>query len=96
MVEIREEKQGDRDAIHKLNIAAFDSGSEANLVDKLCLSCKDYLSFVAIEDGVVVGHILLSRYYRWLHSQGHGTGSYGSTAITSRKGYWFQSCQSWA
>jgi putative acetyltransferase len=60
MVEIREEKQSDRDAIHKLNMTAFDSGSEANLVDKLRLSCKDYLSFVAIEDGVVVGHILFT------------------------------------
>jgi putative acetyltransferase len=29
-------------------------------VDKLRVSCKDYLSFVAIEDGVVVGHILFT------------------------------------
>lgn len=41
-------------------MAAFDKGSEADLVDKLGVSCKDYLSFVAIEGGVVVGHILFT------------------------------------
>ncbi len=41
-----------------MNMAAFDNGPEAALVSKLRVSCKEYLSFVAIEDGVVVGHIV--------------------------------------
>jgi len=60
MIKIRKEKQNDYDAIHKLNMAAFDNGPEAGLVDKLRASCKDYLSLVAIEDGAVVGHILFT------------------------------------
>ncbi|MES9991593.1 MAG: N-acetyltransferase [Candidatus Thiodiazotropha sp.] len=60
MMEIRKEKQSDRDAIYELNIVSFDNGPEAVLVNKLRATCKDYLSFVAIEDGVVVGHILFT------------------------------------
>ncbi len=60
MAEIRKEEQGDRGAIRQLSMAAFDNGPEANLVDKLRVSCKDYLSFVAVEDGSVVGHILFT------------------------------------
>jgi putative acetyltransferase len=60
MVEIRKEQPQDIDAIRNLNLAAFDSGSEAALVDKLRACCKDYLSFVAIEDDTVVGHILFT------------------------------------
>jgi len=60
MIEIRAEQPGDRDEIHKLNLAAFDNGPEAGVVDKLRNACKDYLSFVAVEDGRVVGHILFT------------------------------------
>jgi putative acetyltransferase len=60
MMEIRKEKQSDREAIHQLNMASFDNGPEANLVDKLRASCRDYLSFVAIEDGAIVGHLLFT------------------------------------
>jgi putative acetyltransferase len=60
MIKIRTEEQSDSDAIHRLNSVAFNNGPEADLVDKLRASCKDYLSFVAIEDGAVVGHILFT------------------------------------
>ncbi|MCG7938943.1 MAG: N-acetyltransferase [Candidatus Thiodiazotropha lotti] len=60
MIEIRKEQAEDRDAIHQLNTIAFDNGPEAALVDKLRISCKDYLSFVAVEDGSVIGHILFT------------------------------------
>jgi len=60
MIEIRKEEQSDSGAIHQLNMAAFDNGLEADLVDKLSNSCKDYLSFVAVEDGSIVGHILFT------------------------------------
>ncbi|TVM00411.1 MAG: GNAT family N-acetyltransferase [Candidatus Brocadia sp. WS118] len=60
MIEIRKEEPQDRDAVHDLNSAAFDNGPEATLVDKLRASCNDYLAFVAVEDGAVVGHILFT------------------------------------
>ncbi|MBM3803552.1 MAG: N-acetyltransferase [Acidimicrobiia bacterium] len=60
MIEIRREKPEDRDAIHRLNLAAFDHGPEAFLVDRLRASCKEYLAFVAVEDGEIVGHILFT------------------------------------
>jgi len=60
MIEIRKEEPQDRDALRHLNLAAFDNGPEAALVDKLRSSCKDYMAFVAIEDGAVVGHILFT------------------------------------
>lgn len=60
MIEIRKEGHGDCDAIHHLNLLAFENGPEADLVDKLRASCKEYLSFVAVEDGSVVGHILFT------------------------------------
>lgn len=60
MIEIRREEPRDQDPVHRLNLAAFDNGSEAAVVDKLRASCEDYLSFVAIENGVVVGHILFT------------------------------------
>jgi putative acetyltransferase len=62
MIEIRKEAPGDRDAVHQLNLAAFDDGPEAVLVDRLREHCAeaDYLAFVAVEDGVVVGHILFT------------------------------------
>jgi len=61
MIEIRREGLKDRDAVHRLNMAAFDDGPEATIVDKLRLSCEDYLAFVAVEDDTVVGHILFTR-----------------------------------
>jgi putative acetyltransferase len=60
MIEIRREKPEDREVIHHLNLAAFDNGPEAVLVDKLRTSCKEYLAFVAVENGEVVGHILFT------------------------------------
>jgi len=60
MIEIRTEEPHDREAVHRLNLAAFDHGPEAALVDKLRASCRDFLAFVAVEEGAVVGHILFT------------------------------------
>jgi putative acetyltransferase len=60
MIEIRKEEPSDWEAVHQLNLAAFDNGPEAALVDRLRTSCEQYLAFVAVEDGVVVGHVLFS------------------------------------
>lgn len=60
MIEIRKEEPKDQDAVFHLNLAAFDNGPEAALVDKLRASCKDALAFVAVEEGAVVGHLLFT------------------------------------
>jgi putative acetyltransferase len=60
MIEIREEGTGDQEAIRTLNEAAFENGPEAAIVDRLRASCDNYLSFVAVDQGSVVGHILFT------------------------------------
>lgn len=60
MIEIRKEEPKDCDAVHHLNLAAFEEGPEAALVDTLRASDKEYLAFVAVDDGIVVGHILFT------------------------------------
>jgi putative acetyltransferase len=60
MIEIRKEEAKDHEAIHQLNLIAFENGPEAALVDKLRASCEEFLSFVAVEDGSVIGHILFT------------------------------------
>jgi putative acetyltransferase len=60
MIEIRREEPSDQGAIRHLNELAFECKEEANVVDKLRTSCDDYLSFVAIDQGDVVGHILFT------------------------------------
>lgn len=60
MNEIRKEEPKDRENIYNLNLAAFESDQEASLVDKLRASCDNYLSFVAVNDGLIVGHILFT------------------------------------
>lgn len=60
MIEIREEEPGDEESVRRVNLAAFNNGPEAALVEKLRVACEDYLAFVAVEDGNVVGHILFT------------------------------------
>jgi putative acetyltransferase len=60
MIEIRVEEPRDRDSVHRLNLVAFADGPEADLVDSLRITCEDYLSFVAVEDDTVIGHILFT------------------------------------
>lgn len=61
MTQIRPETPDDIDAIHSVNIAAFDTPAEAKLVDALRDAGVDpFLSLVADAEGRVVGHILFS------------------------------------
>ena len=60
MIEIREEEPCDQAAVRDLNEVAFENGPEAAIVDKLRPSCDNYVSFVAVEQGNVVGHILFT------------------------------------
>lgn len=57
---IREERQGDVESIRAVNLAAFATSAEADLVDALRRQVTPLVSLVAEEDGNVIGHILLS------------------------------------
>jgi putative acetyltransferase len=60
IIDIRREERTDRDAVYRLNVAAFHDRSEAKIVEQLRDSCADYLAFVAVHDDMVVGHILFT------------------------------------
>ena len=57
---IRTEQVMDVSTIYAINRAAFDSATEADLVDVLRSSAADLISLVAEEDGEIVGHIMFS------------------------------------
>ncbi|MCK9996775.1 MAG: N-acetyltransferase [Candidatus Krumholzibacteria bacterium] len=57
---IRPEMENDRDAVHALNVAAFETPAEARLVDILREQAKPVISLVAEVDGKVAGHILFT------------------------------------
>ncbi|WP_136652458.1 GNAT family N-acetyltransferase [Paracoccus aeridis] len=60
MTRIRPETPGDTAAISDLLIRAFDGPAEARLVDQLRRDGDLDLSLVAVEDGRIVGSIVLS------------------------------------
>ena len=60
MVTIRKEQLGDEAEVRFVNIAAFGQPDEANLVDTLRKSCPQFVSFVAVQDSRIVGHILFT------------------------------------
>ena len=57
---VREEEKRDRDSVHALNVAAFETPAEANLVDALREQARPVLSLVAEEAAGIVGHIMFS------------------------------------
>jgi putative acetyltransferase len=60
MFEVRHEREEDQPAVHKINEIAFGQPDEADLVDALRKNARPYISLVAVEQGVVLGHILFS------------------------------------
>lgn len=60
MISVRAEKPEDIAVIHQINAQAFGSPAEANLVDELRRNGKAVFSFVAEDNGRVIGHILFS------------------------------------
>lgn len=62
---IREEFPSDFEVIRQVNRAAFSGNLEADLVDRLRQDGRVIRSGVAIEDGRIVGHILLSPDFRF-------------------------------
>lgn len=57
---IRAEQPGDHDAVFELNLAAFDSAAEAELINCLRDECEAFMSLVAIVNDEIVGHIFFS------------------------------------
>ena len=57
---IRSEEEKDRTAVHALNVAAFETPTEADLVDALRRQVRPLVSLVAEDDQSVVGHIMFS------------------------------------
>jgi putative acetyltransferase len=61
MVEIRTAQPEDDAAIQEVHTVAFGGPVEAKLVKLICERNKALISFVAVNDGAVVGHILFSQ-----------------------------------
>src|SRR2546430_3759974 len=59
-IHIRPERAADIASVHALNRAAFETSTEADLVDALRERAKPIISLVADEAGSIVGHILFS------------------------------------
>src|SRR6185503_109729 len=57
---VRAEEQRDWAAVHAVNVAAFETPEEANLVDALREHARPIASLVAEDDGAIVGHIMFS------------------------------------
>ena len=57
---IREERQDDAERIRRVNLAAFETSTEADLVDTLRRRATPLVSLVAEDDANVIGHILFS------------------------------------
>jgi putative acetyltransferase len=60
LIIIREERQGDAERIHAVNLAAFETATEADLVNALRARETQLISLVAEEDATIIGHILFS------------------------------------
>lgn len=57
---IRAEKPQDKTAVFAVNKAAFETDTEAKLVDRLRADAEPFISLVAEVDGEIVGHIMFS------------------------------------
>jgi putative acetyltransferase len=57
---VRPERTGDIDAIRSVELAAFETSIEADIVDALRGACDPFLSLVAEKDGSIVGHVLFT------------------------------------
>lgn len=57
---IRAEQEGDRAAVHAVNLAAFETSAEADLVGALREQAEPVISLVAEDNGAIVGHIMFS------------------------------------
>ena len=61
MIDIRDERPGDSEAVFHLISSAFGQSAEAELVEELRRAGDGVISLVAEKDSEIVGHVLLSR-----------------------------------
>ncbi len=61
MIEIRDESPHDWKPVYDTVASAFGQPAEAQLVEKLREAGDSVVSLVAVEDGEIVGHVLLSK-----------------------------------
>jgi putative acetyltransferase len=59
-MQIRAEETQDWPAVHAVNVAAFETPTEANLVDALREQARPVVSLVAEDAGLIIGHIMFS------------------------------------
>jgi putative acetyltransferase len=59
-MQIRDEEKNDWPGVHSVNVAAFESPAEANLVDALREQARPFISLVAEDQGAIIGHIMFS------------------------------------
>jgi putative acetyltransferase len=71
---VRAEDEEDRAAVHAVNVAAFGTPLEADLVDVLRATVKPIISLVAEIEGAVVGHLMFSPVSLAEHPQLHMMG----------------------
>ena len=57
---IRDERHGDEESVRAVNLAAFETSAEADLVDALRDQAAPVVSFVAEDGATIVGHILFT------------------------------------
>ena len=57
---IRAEEQRDWAAVHAVNVSAFETPAEANLVDALRAQAQPLVSLIAEDNDAIVGHIMFS------------------------------------
>ena len=60
MIRIREEQIDDIPSVHRINTLAFETESEADLVDVLRESAQPVISLVAVDRDALVGHIMFT------------------------------------
>lgn len=58
--QIRPEEPKDYMAVHAVNVSAFETPTEANLVEVLRKEAHPIVSFVVEDEGTIVGHIMFS------------------------------------
>jgi putative acetyltransferase len=59
-VTVREARQDDAQAVRQVHTRAFDSPTEAELVERLIAEGQAAISLVAVVDAQVIGHVLFS------------------------------------
>jgi len=57
VITVRAERAGDEAGVRRVNLAAFETAMEADLVDTLRACARSYVAFVAVDGDEIVGHV---------------------------------------